>query len=80
MKLYLISQDENAGYDTFDGAVVCAETVEEAKTIHPSENNNDWGEMFSSWCSSPEKVLVEYIGEACETQKKGVVLSSFNAG
>lgn len=36
MNLYLISQTENIGYDTYDSAVVCAESEEEAKNIYPS--------------------------------------------
>ena len=36
MKLWLISQDENDGYDTYDSAVVAAETAEAAVLIHPS--------------------------------------------
>ena len=31
MKLYLISQSKNDDYDTYDSAVVCAESEEEAK-------------------------------------------------
>src|SRR6266550_3316382 len=33
MKLWLISQYVNAGYDTYDSAVVAAETEEEARLI-----------------------------------------------
>jgi len=35
MNLYLLSQTENRGYDTFDSCVVCAPNEEQAKTIHP---------------------------------------------
>ena len=35
MKLFLISQNENSGYDTYDSAVVCAESEEDAKKICP---------------------------------------------
>jgi len=37
MKLYLLSQSINDGYDTFDSCVVCAEDEQEARTIHPSK-------------------------------------------
>ena len=37
MNLYLISQDENIGYDTYDSAVVAAKSEKDARTIHPSE-------------------------------------------
>ena len=36
MKLYLISQDVNTGYDTYDSAVVSAKSEADARTIHPS--------------------------------------------
>jgi len=34
----------------------------------------------SSWKSRPEDLTVEYIGEAPEGVKPGVILASFNAG
>lgn len=36
MNLYLISQTINEGYDTYDSAVVAAESEDEARKIHPS--------------------------------------------
>jgi hypothetical protein len=36
MKIYLISQEVNTNYDTYDSAVVIAENEEEAKRICPS--------------------------------------------
>jgi len=39
MKLWLISQRVNNGYDTYDSAVVVAETGEYAKKIHPSSGD-----------------------------------------
>jgi hypothetical protein len=36
MNLYLISQDSNDGYDTYDCAVVAATSPEDARKIHPS--------------------------------------------
>ncbi len=37
MKLFLISQDVNNDYDTFDSAVVAAKSEQDAREIHPSE-------------------------------------------
>jgi len=37
MKLYLISQDQNNGYGTYDSAVVAAESRQDAMTIYPSQ-------------------------------------------
>ena len=38
MKLWLISQNVNCGWDTYDSAVVAADTEEEARNIYPSGN------------------------------------------
>lgn len=43
MNIYRISQDERGGYDTFDAAIVAAESEDAARRIHPSED-----------CYSPE--------------------------
>lgn len=47
MNLYLISQDKNSGYDTYDSAVVVAENEQGAREVHPSEfvthvSNGKW--------------------------------------
>ena len=52
MKLYKLSQNINNGYDTYDSAVVCAGSEEEARKIHPSEyvthyNNGKWYGTYS---------------------------------
>ena len=87
MKLYLISQKENNNYETYDSAVVCAESEEQARNVNPDKwkfgedtEFMNWSKREYSWCSSPDKVTVEYIGEAKEGSTVGVVLSSFNAG
>ena len=35
MNLYLLTQDVNVGWDTYDSAIVCAESEAEAVKIHP---------------------------------------------
>lgn len=83
MNLYLISQDANTGYDTYDSAVVCAETEEEARLIHPSFYGENWNGIeegsFGTWTNSIN-VKVALIGKAVEGITKRVILSSFNAG
>jgi len=93
MNLYLLTQDSNNGYDTFDSCIVAAETKEEARVIHPNNYYiyRDWllfsltdsGEEFEaidySWVN-PNKVKVQLIGKATEGTKKWVILASFNAG
>lgn len=76
LKLWLISQNERKGWDTFDSAVVAAKTAEEARLINP---DGEWS-TYSAWCSSPDKVHVEYLGIATKGVEPGIVLSSFNAG
>ena len=78
MKLWVISQSENNNYDTYDSAVVAAETEELARNTHPSEYGK-WGEDYSSWCSAPDKVKVKLIGDAIPETKPGVIVASFNA-
>lgn len=77
MNLYLISQNENDGYDTYDSLIVAANNEEEASTIHP---DGSWENPTMAWCSSPALVTVEYIGKAAPNVEKGLILASFNAG
>ncbi len=75
MKLYLISQNVNNEYDTYDSFVVCAENEESAKIVHPLDN-----ERSSRWVKNPDDITVEYLGEAREGMVAGEILGSFNAG
>lgn len=75
MKLYLISQTRNNDYDTYDSAVVAAESEKEAAAIHPSGKN--W--KVDTWVDR-DYVAVKYIGEADFQIKRGVILASFNGG
>jgi len=81
MKIYKLVQDKNGGYDTYDSCIVVAEDEEEAKKFH-ADGTYDYTISDSSWegWASAEYVKAEYIGEAKENIKKGVILSSFNAG
>lgn len=88
MKLYLISQNENNDYDTFDSAVVCAPDEATARLIRVGNYSQkepflmteaDWN-TDNTWCSSPDKVIVQYLGEAAPELRLGEICSSFNAG
>ena len=79
MKLWLISQTKNDNYDTYDSAVVAAETEEAARNIHPSGDQRSWGKSNYDWCDL-EYVQVKYLGVAKEGQESGVICDSFNAG
>lgn len=80
MNIYLIWQNENIGYNTYDSVVVVAEDKESAKLIHPNEiSEKPWGSR--SWCNHPDDVKVELVGKYKGTKTEPhVILSSFNAG
>lgn len=84
MYLYLIKQNVNCDYDTYDSAVVIASSEDEARTIHPDGQrwvDNDWNGWWGldSWCH-PEYVKVILIGTASIGENGKVVIKSFNAG
>jgi len=83
MNLYLISQEKNNNYDTYNMAVVCAKSSKDAAEIHPSGCKKETWPLNSesyTWCSCPEDVKVTYIGKASSKMKRGVICASFNAG
>ena len=93
--LYLISQGENNGYDTYDSAVVVAGSGEESMLIHPDSTYTytDRGWSREGWGGEPivydsgawvphknvDKVDVQYLGPT-ELEAGTVVCASFNAG
>ena len=95
MKLYLITQNIENGYDTYDSAVVAAESPEDARKIHPSEfvthvTNNKWHGTYtkggeyenetSCWVNYSEIGQVQTEYLGETERDRGVVLASFNAG
>ena len=83
MKLFLISQEKNTGYDTFDSAVVAAPDADTARQMDPGSGEpivTDDPYSWRGWVSSPADVQVECIGTAARGTKQGVIIASFNAG
>jgi hypothetical protein len=81
MKIYILSQNQYSSYDTYDSCVVCAESEEDAKTIHPEDCDiNIKDHWMHVWADSVENVRCEEIGIANDKQKRGVICASFNAG
>jgi hypothetical protein len=89
MKLWVISQRENNGYDTYSDAVVAAKTEEEARRTPPHlwdwlNVDEYWEEAatdeYGTWATKPENVSVVLIGTAVKGTKAGVILASFRAG
>ena len=82
LKLYKISQDINNGYDTYDAAIVCASSEDEARHLHPrlgsltADSGDTWVTL-----SQINLVNVEYIGEASPNfDCPQAILASYNAG
>lgn len=79
MKIYLLTQNQNTWYDTYDSCVICAENEDEAKNILP--NWEPFGEdQWSAWAYTKEWITCEEIWECNNNQKKWVICASFNAG
>ena len=83
LRIYLISQKEVTGWDTYDSAIICAESEDAARRTHPNTYAgltpaHPW--ESSTWCSSPDLVMAKLIGTAVEGLEPGVICASFNAG
>ncbi len=93
MKLWLLTQSSNRGYDTYDSAVVAAESEFLAKRINPGDFY-EWSELYNSWMFKygdgraeislddtwvrPHEVEAKLIGVT--ELPAGLILASFNAG
>lgn len=80
MKLWIISQSEVRGFDTYDSAVVAADDEDAARMIRPDSDPWGAGSAWLFWTGDPRSVSVQYIGEAAEGTQPGIILSSYNAG
>jgi hypothetical protein len=96
MKLWLISQNVNNNYDTFDSAVVAAETEQKARETYPSYSERDNGYKWNGtrWDHHCNGQILD-LSPSCWTTPDnvsvqfladgyngpaGTVLASFNAG
>ncbi|WP_404975676.1 hypothetical protein NBT14_04245 [Weissella paramesenteroides] len=87
MNLYKISQNTNNNWETYDSAVVVANSVEKARQIIPAHWMRGWlpdEDDRDSWVA-PEEVHVEFIGvvDADYLDKlngRTTVVSSYNNG
>ncbi len=96
MKLWLISQDVNNNYDTYDSAVVAANTEEEARHTYPDNWYTDvkrWNGSKWLWHLDDGRVLDYSSGTWTSPDNvsvqfladgyegpAGTVCASFNAG
>lgn len=53
MFIYLLSQNDNTGYDTYDYVVVVASSEHEAKRLHPSGDCYKYCESREGWYRVP---------------------------
>jgi len=71
MKLYLLSQNDNNGYDTYDSCIVCAENEQDAITISPDEFHTiEENCKYTSWAKNVSSITCEEIGDANKKQQK----------
>jgi len=80
MNLWKISQTVNTSWDTFDSAVVAAETEDEAVRMHPGDGDISEDKGFETWTTKPVDVTCVYLGIAKDNTPKGVICASYNAG
>lgn len=82
LKIYLLSQEENTGYDTYSECIVCATNVEDAKNIRPDSKEFIDGVCADSyeWATNINNITCEEIGIANHNTREGVILSSYHAG
>ena len=72
MKLWLLTQCDNTGYDTYDSCVVAAITEQEAKKIHPmGQDGWEQNDIYQHWATSIESVIATCIGTAKKVQLLG---------
>lgn len=80
LNLYLIMDDGSGGYDTYDSAVVAAETEEAARLMQPSGYGWTPDLRCGTWVR-PEFVRVKLVGLADPSiTEPRVICASFNAG
>lgn len=78
LKIYLLERIGRTGYDEFYGCVVAAKDAVDALTITP--NAGIFTGEDPEWVSNESEIRCTEIGVADKTQKRGVILASFNAG
>ncbi len=91
LNLYLLTQNTNRGYDTFDSCIVAAPDEAMARLLHPRGdrywNGREWawvdgtpGYTSEAGWTDPDNVTVEHVGVTLADRPVGVLCASFNAG
>jgi hypothetical protein len=85
MNIYLLEQNVNNDYDTYDAMVVSAPNEAAARLMHPysaepySDNDLNYYSDWKVWVNTPEEVRVTLIGTSNNPTQK-TILRSYNAG
>ena len=80
MNLYLISRNDNVGYDEYDSAVIAAPTEEAAKSFIVDGNEIRAWTRNNSVNTKDINISIKLIGTASPDIESGIVIESFNAG
>jgi hypothetical protein len=93
MQIWKIERKDRGGYDTFDSAVVIAETEQEARFTSPNgyqvwlpesgwvrESTMNRDAFDDRTWTSPDNVTATEIGRAHPGSERRVIVASFNAG
>ena len=83
MKLYKISQNLNDDYETYNAAIVCASSEDEARHLHPHSGYLTADDGRHTWVTLGQinSIEVQYIGEASSNLDcPQIILASYNAG
>lgn len=87
--LYLVKRTDNVTWDEYDSFVVCAESEDEARRVHPSGGEffeDDMSEQSKRyfkwwWTDKIETLEVICVGLASVSLKnRQVICASYNAG
>lgn len=84
LNIYLVTRKGETDYDQFSGFVVCCESAEVARNLHPGDSDdplkpNQGLVAYGTWVT-PAEVDVKLVGKAVKGAKPGYILSSFHAG
>ncbi len=92
MNLYLVSQDENRDYESYDSFVCQANSEREARHMLPETykglkinyENRVTGyrdSLYDDWIRDVSKITVKYLGISTDISgKPKMICASFNAG
>ncbi len=78
MKLFLLKQYERTSEQAIKSCVVIARTYNDAAKTHPLsevKSLEEWP-VCDLWASTPDKVHLEFLGEAAKGAEKGIVCRS----